>query len=134
VLTKVLDPIQMARVFLTSFPYNPDMTQICTWLFAPPAAAAIQPPSAAGQAAASSEASQQAAPLSAGLPGGMPMPPPPPAMPVGAMDGLGLLPEDGADAFMDLLSDRELDFLIADLAGTCNDSGHLLASSSPHLP
>ncbi len=141
------------------------MTQICKWLFAQPAAAAILPPAAAAAApqaaaaaaaapAAASDASMRSAPVGAPPPlqqaghpppqqqAGVPPPlqqavhPPPPApFAMDAMDALGLLPDAGADAFMDLLSDRELDMLIADLAGNRNnDAGHLLAPSSPRLP
>lgn len=117
------------------------MTQICAWLFAQPAAPAILPGAAASAPQASSEASRPGAAHHAPLAPGVPQvqavpPPPPPAVPdataVAGMDAFGLLqPEGGADVFMDLLSDRELDFLIADLAG--DDAGHLLAASSPHL-
>ncbi len=53
-----------------------------------------------------------------------------------AADGTpGGFPGPDSDALLDLLDDDELDFLIADLAGNCNnDVGHLLAATSPRLP
>lgn len=107
-----------------------DMTQICAWLFAKPSAAlppATSVPAAAP--AASSEASRGGAPPPGALLG---VPPPP--LPADTFEGLGLLPDSGTDSFMDLLSDGELDLLIADLAGACNDAGHLLPASNPRLP
>ena len=138
-LTKVVTPVQMARVMVAAFPFVPDLTQLIPWLCARPGHAAPAP-----QLVAAAPATGAGWQTAAGLSSGSSWRPAASAADAhAAAAGTGTTPEalsggpGGADSLLDGLFDDGMLAVVADLPplpspldGACADAGHLVAPAS----